>query len=116
LVSTEQLLDDAEAVVESLADSDLALAWRTAIDDLVVLVAQPAGDHPALAAAYRGNAAHVISLDDRLTSVAAGANLKGTLEASVRSPEAFRSVVDPATLHELAFDVPYPGPDREPRA
>jgi hypothetical protein len=116
LVATEQLLDDTETVVGALADPDLAADWRSVIADLVVLVEQPAGDHPALAAAHRGDAAHVVSLDDRLTSVEAGANLKGTLEASVRSPDAFRAIVDPATLHELAFDEPYFGPDRNPRA
>jgi hypothetical protein len=116
LVATEPLLDDAEAVIETLADPGLAADWRAAIADLATLVEQPDGDHPALSAAYRGDAAHVVSLDERLTSVEAGANLKGILDVSVRSPDAFRAVVDPAALYELAFEDSYPGPDREPRA
>ena len=116
LLATEPLLDDAEAVIGSLADSELAAEWRKAIETLVTLVEQPPGDHPALAAAYRGDAMYVISLDSRLQSSKAGANLRGVMDVSVRSPEAFVSVFDPEAAYELTFESPYLGPDREPHS
>lgn len=115
LVATETLLDDAFAVVETLSDKELATDWRKEIEELATIVDQPEGDHPALAAAYRGDAMHVLSLDERLRSAKAGAKLKGTLEVSIRSPDAFLAVVDPRTIYELAFEGPYPGPDLDPR-
>lgn len=116
LVATEPLLDDAEAVVADLADADLAMDWRRTLEEFAVVVDQPEGDHPALAAAYRGEAAHVVSMDERLRSPEAGANLRGAMDVSVRSPDAFASVFDPSGVYELLFDDEYPGPDRDPRA
>lgn len=116
LVATGRLLDDAQAVVGRLADDDLAREWRQKVDELAVVVEQPPGDHPALAAAYRGEAAHLITLDERLTSAEAGANLRGVMDVSIRSPEAFVAVFDPQAVYELLFDDSYPGPDRNPRA
>ena len=116
LVATEPLLDDAEAVVADLADEDLAGDWRRKLEEFAVVVEQPAGDHPALAAAYRGGAAHVVSIDERLQSPEAGVNLRNAMEVSVRSPEAFATVFDPVGVYELLFDDEYPGPDRDPRA
>jgi hypothetical protein len=116
LLATEPLLADAEAVVGALGDGELAGAWRESVGDVVTLVEQPPGDHPALAAAYRGNAGHILSFDGRLRSARTGANLRGVMDVSVRSPEAFVSVFDPEAAYELAFDDPYPGPDRDPRA
>lgn len=116
LVATEPLLDDAEAIIEALADRDLATAWRDAIVELATIVEQPASDHPALAAAYRGNAMHVVSFDDRLKSAKAGVNLRGVMNVSVRSPAAFASVFDPESAYELTFEDSYPGPDRDPRS
>jgi predicted nucleic acid-binding protein len=115
LVATGRLLDDAEAVLAALADAELASAWRRLVDDLAVVVEQPTGDHPALAAAYRGNAAHIVSLDERLQSAEASANLKGYMDVSVRSPDAFVAVFDPGAVYESVFEESYPGPDREPR-
>lgn len=115
LLATGPLLADAEAVVGTLADEEFAAEWRESIGGLVTLVEQPSGDHPALAAAYRGDAGHLLSLDDRLLSARAGANLRGAMDVSVRSPEAFVSVFDPETAYEVAFDDAYPGPDRDPR-
>lgn len=115
LVATEPLLGDAAAVIETLADPAMADEWREAVADLVTVVEQPAGDHPALAAAYRGNATQIVSLDDRLRSPEAGATLREYLDVSVRSPDAFNAVVDPATMYGLAFEDSYPGPDRKPR-
>lgn len=116
LVVTEPLVDDAEAVIGRLADSALAGDWRVTVEASAVVVEQPQGDHPALAAAYHGNAAHLISFDDRLRSAQAGANLRQHMDVSVRSPAAFATVFDPEGVYELLFDGEYPGPDSDPRA
>lgn len=116
LVATEPLLEDVDAVLRTLADGALADKWRETITDLVTLVEQPPGDHPALAAAYRGGAPYVLSLDHRLQSADAGANLRAAMDVSIRSPDAFVAVFDPAAIYELTFDAEYPGPDRDPRA
>lgn len=115
LVATEPLLEDAEAVIRSLTDPTLADDWREAIDELAVTVEQPPSDHPALAAAYRGEAMHVLSMDARLGSAEAGANLRAAMDVSVRTPAAFVAVFDPETAYEATFDAPYPGPDADPR-
>lgn len=116
LVATGPLLDDAEGVIAALSDAGLSGDWRAKIEELAVVVDQPHGDHPALAAAYRGNAPHVVSLDDRLQRPEAGANLRGVMDVSVRSPDAFATVFDPAAAYERLFDDAYDGPDRDPRA
>lgn len=115
LVVTEPLLDDAEAVIRELADETLAGDWRDRVEAWATLVDQPAGDHPALAAAYRGDATHVLTFDDRLRSARAGATLRGVMDVSVRSPDAFAAVFDPESVYEYVFDEPSPGPDRDPR-
>ena len=81
-VVTDPLLSDAEAVVADLADDGLAADWRRLLEERAVVVEQPAGDHPALAAAYRGEAAHLLSLDGRLRSPEAGASLRGVMDVS----------------------------------
>ncbi|CAI50303.1 uncharacterized protein NP_4424A [Natronomonas pharaonis DSM 2160] len=116
LVVTAPLCADAAAVIESLADETLAADWRGRLEQEAVVVDQPAGDHPALAAAYRGDGAHILSLDERLQSAEAGANLRGMMSVSVRSPDAFATVFDAAVVYESTFDEPYPGADRDPRA
>jgi len=116
LVVTDPLLSDAEAVIADLADDELAGDWRRLLEERAAVVEQPAGDHPALAAAYHGEAAHLLSLDGRLRSPDAGVNLRGVMDVSVRSPDAFVSVFDSAAVYELLFEEPYPGPDRDPRA
>ncbi|WP_181692866.1 hypothetical protein [Natronomonas sp. LN261] len=115
VVATEPLLEEAAGAVESLAGRALADDWRTKMDELAVVVEQPPDDRPALAAAYRGDAAQLVTFDERLRSAEAGASLRGLIEVSVRSPEAFLAVVDPATIYELTFEGAYPGPDRKPR-
>ena len=116
LVATPTLLADAEALVADLADAELAADWRDRVDAWAAVVDQPEGDHPALAAAYRGDALHVLTLDEQLRGAEAGANLRGIMDVSVRSPEAFAAVFDPAAVYEARFDEPYPGPDLDPRA
>ncbi|TKX56563.1 hypothetical protein EXE44_14380 [Halorubrum sp. SS7] len=115
LVASDPLLDDAEAVIASLSDPDLAADWRAAAGEWREPVAQPPGDHPALASAYRGGAMQVVSLDPSLTGPGAAAGLRDRLPVSVREPRAFATVFDPAKLYPDAVGGAYPGPDRDPR-
>lgn len=116
LVASDPLLDDAEAVVAALADPTLAADWRTRIASERVRVGHPEEDHPALASALHGNAAHVLSYDDGLTSVAAGLGLQGRVSVSVRTPDAFCQLFDASALYEASVGGDYPGPDRDPRS
>ncbi len=116
LVASEPLLDDAEAVIADLADADLAADWRARIEDLAESVDHPEGDHPALACALYGDAAHVLTLDDRLLGADAAVEVRARVETSVRHPRAFAAVFDPAALYGSVVGGDYPGPDRDPRA
>jgi hypothetical protein len=117
LIASEPLRSDAEAVIGELADPDLAAAWRTRIAELATPVEHPDGDHPALASALHGDARHVLSLDDRLLSAGAGAAIRreANVETSVRTPDAFARLFDPASVCESIYAEPYPGPDRDRR-
>ncbi|VTT85412.1 hypothetical protein DM2_294 [Halorubrum sp. DM2] len=115
LVASDRLLDDAEAVIASLSDPELAADWRAAAATWREPIAQPPGDHPALASAYRGGAMQVVSLDPSLTGPRAAAGLRDRLPVSVREPRAFATVFDPAKLYPEAVGGEYPGPDRDPR-
>ena len=115
LVASEQLLGDAEAVIASLADADLAEAWRERIVADCELVDHPAGDHPGLASAYRGEAAHLLTYDDSLRSARTGLSIQPHADLSARPPDAFARLFDPKTLYEATHDDDYPGPDRESR-
>ncbi|WP_115865497.1 DUF7384 family protein [Halorussus litoreus] len=115
LLASDQLLDDAEAVIAELADADLAAAWRERIDEERVAVDHPAGDHPALASAYRGKAAHVLSYDEGLRGPAASASFGSRLNLSVKTPAGFVALFDAESLYEAAEDGEYSGPDRDPR-
>lgn len=115
LVASDHLLDDVEAVIADLADDELAADWRKRIERERVPVEHPPGDQPALASAYRGDAAHVLSFDDELGSVETAARLQGRIAMSVRHPKAFDAVFDPASLYEAVVGGEYPGPDRDPR-
>lgn len=116
LVASDPLLDDAEAVITALADDDLAADWREAVEAWREPAAQPAGDHPALASAYRGGAMQVVSLDPSLTGARAAAGLRDRMAVSVREPRAFATVFSPAGLYPEAVGGEYPGPDRDPRS
>ena len=116
LVASDRLLDDAEAVIRELAGDDLACAWREKIEAVRVAVDHPAGDHPALASAYRGEAAHVLSFDESLRSAKAGAALGSRLNVSVKTPAGFARLFDAESLYEAVEGEEYPGPDRDPRA
>lgn len=115
LVATDELLSEAERIIAQCSDEDIALAWRAKIEDLACLVEQPPDDHPALAAAYHGNAAQVLSFDDTLQSAKTGATLRPHLTTSIRSPDAFVLIFDPERLYPTVVDGAYPGPDRDPR-
>jgi len=142
LVASDRLLDDATATIRALVDGrgdgddadaasssptpapstpgdarfeDLATAWRARIDAWREPVAHPAADHPALGSAYRGGAMHLLSFDDRLTSAGAGATLQGRVPLSIRRPDAFARLFDPASLYAETVGGEYPGPDRDPR-
>ncbi|UPV75381.1 hypothetical protein M0R89_04770 [Halorussus limi] len=115
LVASDHLLDDAEAVVRDLADDDLAAAWRERVEDLRIEVEHPPDDHPALASAYRGQAAHVLSYDEGLRSAEAGATFGSRLNVSVKTPEGFAALFDAESLYEAVVGGDYPGPDRDAR-
>lgn len=115
LVATDELLDDAEGVVTELADASLARDWRAKVEGWRVRVEQPSGDHPALASAYAGEAAHLLSFDERLQSAKAGASLRKRVDVSVKHPQAFARLFRPERLYPTVADGEYPGPDRDPR-
>ena len=116
LVASDQLLDDAESVIATVADADLAADWRAAVEPWHDPVAHPAGDHPALASAYRGGAMQVVSLDPSLTGPTAAVGLRDRIPVSVREPRAFAAVFSPERLYPEAVGGEYPGPDRDPRS
>lgn len=113
LVVTGELLSDCESVVADLAEPSLATDHRMLLAEVADVVEQTPGDHPALAAAHEGEAAHILSLDDKLTSARAGMELQPHLSVSVRTPSAFVTVFDPEPLYEERFEEPYSGPDVE---
>ena len=118
LVASEHLLDDAAAVIGELApgDPDLAPDWRAKIQADATLVDHPEDDHPALAAAYHAEAPHVLSFDESLRSARAGAAIRARVETSVKHPDGFAALFDPANMYRTVVGGEYPGPDRDPRA
>jgi len=115
LVASDPLLDDAEATIATLADAGLAADWRERVEAWRESVEHPPGDHPALASAYRGGAAHLLTYDEDLRSAATGAALKPHVSVSVRPPDAFARLFDAASLYAAVEGGDYPGPDRDPR-
>jgi hypothetical protein len=115
LVASDPLLDDAAAVVAALADADLAADWRERARAEAVAVDHPAGDHPALASALHGDAAHVLTDAETLRTAAAGAEIKQHVETSVKSPAAFVHAFDADSFYAATVGGEYPGPDRDPR-
>ena len=116
LVASDPLLDDAEAVIATLADEGLTGDWRAAVEQWREPVTHPAGDHPALASAYRGAAMQIVSFDPSLTGPGTAAGLRDRLPVSVREPRAFATVFSPERLYPEAVGGEYPGPDRDPRS
>ncbi|AXR77068.1 DUF7384 family protein [Natrarchaeobaculum sulfurireducens] len=115
LVASDRLLEETERVVATLADADLAAVHRERLEAERVSVDHPEEDHPALASAYRGGAAHLLSYDDALGSARAGLSLQPRVSVSIRSPDAFATLFDPESLYEAVEGGAYPGPDRDPR-
>jgi len=116
LVASDALLAETEHLVSQLADADLAADHRERLEAERVAVDQPEGDHPALASAYQGNAAHLLSYDERLRSAKAGLTLQPRVAVSIRPPDAFAQLFDPESLYDVVEGGAYPGPDRDPRA
>ncbi len=116
LLSSDPLLDDAEAVIRDLADESLAADWRERVGSLRTPVEHPDGDHPGLATAYRGEAGHLLTFDEGLRSVDANLSVQPYADLSVRSPDAFARLFDPERVYPAAEDGAYPGPDRDPRS
>lgn len=115
LVATTDLLDQAAALIESLATPALATDWRKRCVEIATIV-EPAGSgQEALVAAHAGNAATVLSLDPAAQSARAGTAIRKAVETSIKSPDAFVTMTDPQSLYQTCFDAPYPGPDRDPR-
>jgi hypothetical protein len=115
LVASDSLLGDTVAVITHIADADLASAWRTRIERFATLVDHPPDDHPALGCVRHGDAAHLLTLNPELHGAETNVSLKRWVEVSVRSPDAFDRLFDPAALYDTTGDGEYPGPDRDPR-
>lgn len=115
LVASDELLADARAVIAALGDPALATDWYERIDSERIAVEQPPDDHPALASAYRGNAPHLLTFDEQLTSTSANLSLQSRMSVSIRTPDSFARLFDPESLYESLHDDSYPGPDRDPR-
>ena len=115
LVASDPLLEQTERLVTTLADPDLAADHRVRLEADRVAVDHPDGDHPALASAYRGGAAHLLSYDEGLGSAQAGLSLQSRVSVSVRPPDAFARLFDPEGLYEAVEGGTYPGPDCDPR-
>ena len=116
LVVSEPLLTATERLVTDLADSDLAAAHRAQLEADAICVSHPEEDYPALAAAYRGRAAHLLAFNPQLQSAKTGVQLQSRVAVSVRSPDAFAHLFDPESLYEAVVGGSYPGPDCDPRA
>jgi hypothetical protein len=116
LLASNRLLADAEAVVADIGGQTLASDWRERVEREREPVDHPDGDHPALASAYRGGAAHLLTYDEGLSSTSANLSLQSHMQLSIRSPDAFAHLFDPEPLYEATHEDAYPGPDRDPRA
>lgn len=116
LVASDPLLADARTIIAQLADTALAEAWRERIDDLRTRVEHAPEDHPALASAAAGGAAHVLSFDDSLRSAKTGVRIRAHVATSVKHPRGFCRLFDPETLYPAVGGGEYPGPDCDPRA
>lgn len=113
LVASDALLDDAAAVIRELADGDLAADWRERVE--TERVEQAEGDHPGLASAVAGDAAHLLTLDSDLGTAKSNLSLQPHVRLSVRTPAAFVASFDAAALYEATQDGAYTGPDRDAR-
>jgi len=111
LLASDALLADAAAVIATLATDSLAEDWRALVETERVAVSHPPGDHPGLASAYRGGAAHLLTFDPELATARTNLSVQPYTALSIRPPDAFARLFDPASLYESLHDDPYPGPD-----
>jgi hypothetical protein len=116
LVASDPLLADAEATIAALADDALAADYRDRVDAERERVTHADGDHPGLASAAAGGAAHLLTLDDDIVGPGANLAVQPHLRVSIRTPQAFVTSFDAAALYEATQGGEYPGPDRDPRA
>ncbi len=116
LVASDRLLGDAMSTIADLADDALAADWRDRIDDERVRVTHSDGDHPGLASAAAGEAAHLLTLDGDLVDPRSNLAIQPHLRLSIRTPRAFVASFDTEALYAATQDGEYPGPDRDPRA
>lgn len=94
LVVTEGLLSDARGIVADLGDPSLATDWERRARADFSLVEPTLSGHPALVAAEAGNAATLLSHDERLQGAAAGVAIRQHVDTSVKSPGAFVSLLE----------------------
>ena len=95
-VCSEELLSESREIIATLGDPTLAAAWeRRARADFDIVEMRGDG-HGALLTAAAGRAGTVLSHDEALQSVAAGVAIREHIETSVKSPDAFVSLVDPS--------------------
>lgn len=111
LLASDALLADAAAVIATLATDSLAEDWRALVETERVAVSHPPGDHPGLASAYRGGAAHLLTFDPDLAAARTNLSVQPYAALSIRPPDAFARLFDPASLYKSLHDDPYPGPD-----
>lgn len=116
LVASDALLSDANRMIAVLAAEALAAAWRERIAAETERVEQDASDHPGLASAVAGGAAHLLTLDADLGTAQSNLAVQPYVRLSVRTPEAFAATFDAESLYEATHEGDYPGPDRDPRA
>ncbi len=114
LLASDILIDQTTILIDQLSSSTLADHWAHKIRQHTTIVDHPTSDHPALATAIRGNTAHVLSHNPKLTSAKTGAALQSHGPTSVKSPEAFVRLFNPKTAYEHITGTEYPGPDRPP--
>jgi len=97
LVASDALLDAAATIAADRTGEAAAAELRDRVADARLVPTHPPDDHPALASAYRANAAHLVTGDPDLRDADAAAAL-GPLRVSARSPAAFLRIFDPGAL------------------
>ena len=117
LIATDELITEATVIIEELSSAELASQWESRFRREAVVVEPVLQGNAALVAAAAGNAATVLSLDERLQSSAAGTAIRSHLATSVKSPHAFNRLLDPEQYYVATGGEPggYTGPDRDPR-
>lgn len=115
LIASERLINETTTLIEQLGSQALAEHWAAKIQQRTTIVEHPPRDHPALASAIRGNAAHLLSHDPKLSSAKTGVALQSHGHTSVKPPDAFVRLFDPQTAYEHITGTEYPGPDHPPR-